>query len=476
MAGAPLKALKNWAQRELDAIEAARQVVPLLDFVPQTTPKWRSPVWLSAYASVLSRAAGGSVRTVVAAPPQHGKTELSIHAFAWWLKQRPELRSAYATYAQARSDRVARKARGVCVRAGVQVSGPTRSWTTPGGGSVIWTSIGGPLTGEPVDGILLVDDPYKDRQHAESPAYAEQVLDWLDDVAETRVHPGASIIVMATRWAPRDLSGILVKRGWDYVNIKAICDGEGRPEGDNREVGEALCPDRKPIEELLRLQKVNPFSFASLYQGQPRPRGGALLGSATYYSRSDLPKTGFQIGHGTDMSYSAKTSSDWSVCVRFLRVRTGEKDERGRMKYRYYLLKVDRAQVKSPQWGDLLKGRINEPGYRSSVYWRASGTEDGTADLMRAKGVRMVTFKPTADKYTHAQPFAEAWNDGRVLVPDSGEEWVQVYVDELEAFIGKDGQQDDQVDASVGCFDGMEMFGSVGFSQDHDDSLPKSRV
>ncbi len=469
----PLQALQAWAARELQAIDCSRSVEPLLDFVPHTTPRWSRPTWLAPYADLLERAPGGGLRVVVAAPPQHGKTEISIHAFAWWLKKNPELRNAYATYAQSRSDRVARKARNIADRAGVPVSGPIRSWTTPGGGAVVWTSVGGPLTGEPVDGVLLVDDPYKDRKHAESPAYAEQVLDWLDDVAETRVHPGASIIVMATRWAPKDLSGVLIKRGWQYLNIKAIADGRDQPLGDTRLPGVALCPERKPITELLRLQKVNPFSFASLFQGEPRPRGGTLFNAPHKYTV--LPTRGLQFGYGTDLSYSGKTSSDWSVCVRMAREATDELTEKGKRKYRYYILKVIRRQCKAPDWGKILKATQDEPGYKGTAWWRAAGTEQGTADLMRSNGVRLTLLPIKGDKFTHAQPFAEAWNEGLVMVPADDPEWLEPYVDEIEAFIGKDGQQDDQVDASVAAFDGLQQ-GQATFDSRYDDYLPGMRI
>lgn len=415
---------------------------------------------------------GGGLRYVVAAPPQHGKTEASTHALVWMLKKFPERRHAYATYAQARSDRVARKARSIATRAGVSVSGPVRSWLSPGGGSVVWTSVGGPLTGEPVDGLLLIDDPYKDRKQAESPAYAEQVADWLDDVAETRVHPGASIIVMATRWTPKDLSGLLIKRGWPYLNIKAIADGRDQHPTDTREVGEALCPARKPIEELRRLERVNQFSFASLFQGEPRPRGGALFGPPHYFA--SVPTAGMQYGYGTDLSYSGKTSSDWSVSVRMAREPLTATRE-GKRLYRYYVLHVERRQCKAPEWAKVLLAQQSAIGFRGNVFWRAAGTEKGTADLMRQSGVRLVLLPVRGDKFTHAQAFAEAWNDGRVLVPESAPPWLEPFLDELESFIGKDGQEDDQVDAAVAAFDGL-VAGTIELDSSMDQHLPGLRM
>src|SRR5690606_24396989 len=227
------------------------------------------------------------------------------------------------------------------------------------------------------------------------------------------------------------------KRGWQYINVKAIADGTDQHSLDTRLPGEPLCPSRKPIEELLRLQRVNPFSFASLFQGQPRPRGGALFNEPHYYT--ELPTKGLQFGYGTDLSYSGKTQSDWSVCVRMAREPMGIVDAEGRKLYRYYILNVDRKQVKAPAWAELLRHRISEDGLRGPVYWRAFGPEKGSADFIKQLGVRIIVLTGKADKFTHAQPFAEAWNDGRVLLPAGDPPWLEPFVDEITSFTGKDG-------------------------------------
>lgn len=384
---------------------------------------------------------------MVAAPPQHGKTELTIHALAWAHHKIPGRRHAYATYAQERSERVANKARLVADRSGIHIDGPSNYWQDSAGSTVIWTSVKGPLTGEPVDGLLIIDDPTKDRKDAESGVRRADQLDWFDDVAEPRCHQSASIIIMATRWHPDDLSGQLIRRGWQYINLQALADGDtdedGRVVDDplRRLPGEPLCEARKTRADLEAKRSTNAYTFASLYQGQPRPRGGTLFGEPHYYDT--LPTRGYRVGYGIDLAYSEKKSADWSVLIQAYRV-----DERigAQVETTFYIVDVIRKQVDAPSFLSSIKATHDaRPG---PLLWIASGTEKGTAQFVR-KHVPVRVKTASEDKFQRALPAAEAWNAGRILVPSPslGAEWVDGLLDEVCNFTGVKDAHDDQVDA-----------------------------
>ena len=44
--------------------------------------------------------------------------------------------------------------------------------------------------------------------------------------------------------------------------------------------------------------KVLDFTWAALYQGRPRPRGGTVFHEPTYYSEAELPKSGYRGAYG----------------------------------------------------------------------------------------------------------------------------------------------------------------------------------
>lgn len=411
---------------------------------------------MAPYVELFESAVEKPIRAVVASPPQHGKTECTLHGLVWALRKVPGRRHAYATYQQQRSERQSDKARRIAQRDHIELDWRKEFWLdTDTEGSILWTSRQGPFSGEPVDGVLVVDDITKDRKEAESSTIRSQIVDWFDDVAEPRCHPSASIIVLATRWHKDDLPGQLLARGWRYINLKAIAeprdsrdiDDAGRVISDplKRLPNEPLCPARKSLEALEQKRRENAYGFASLYQGEPRPRDGAVFGEPTYYDK--LPENGYRVGYGVDLAYSAKKKSDWSVVVRMLA--TSETAPDGKTVKRFYVADVVRHQVDAPSFLLTLKARHSEQ--RGPMLWIASGTEKGTAQFIQQR-VPLQVKTASEDKYQRALPVSAAWNSGLVMVPSLAEddprrEWLDAFLDEIQNFTGVADAHDDQVDA-----------------------------
>jgi predicted phage terminase large subunit-like protein len=145
--------------------------------------------------------------------------------------------------------------------------------------------VGGALTGEPVD-VLIMDDIYKDAKTAWSPVVREAVSDWYDTVAETRLHNDSQQLIVFTRWHEDDLAGMLLRQqgvydpienpnGWVVVVYRAI--KEGAPtDYDPRSEGEALWAERHSLEKLQSIRSRNPHVFDSLYQQDPKPSEGLM--------------------------------------------------------------------------------------------------------------------------------------------------------------------------------------------------------
>ena len=394
-------------------------------------------------------------------------TEAVMHALLWLTMKRPGKQNVYATYSQGRARSVSDKCRRLFDRAGIRVEGTKDKWYMPDTEtSIIWTSVGGMLTGEPIDGVLFIDDPYKDRREACSPVTQAHRMDWFDDVADTRLNPGSSVIVIMARWDANDMSGQLLKRPnptgapWEHCNLKAIYEGDG-PEGDAREVGDALWPGRKPLSELLQKQQTNAYSFASLYQGAPRPRGGALFKEPMYYN--DLPRQGYRVGLGADLAYSKKTSADFSCLAEVWR----DGDD-------FYLVDMIRAQVEAPSFVLPMRRKAAQyPGV--GIHWYAAGTEKGAADFIREKNVPLVVINPPGDKYSRALATAEMWNNNtgegpRLMVPSpefadrNGLNWVDDCVYEVTSFTGVNDPHDDQVDTLVSACDALNQDDEMGIT------------
>lgn len=376
------------------------------------------------------------MRVLVSVPPRHGKTELILHVIAWWLLRHPEQTIVYASYSADIARSKSRLARDYALRAGVKLrndSTALNEWRTPEGGGLIATGVGGPLTGHGAH-LLIVDDPHKNRAEAESQTIRDTIHQWFTSTAMSRIEPGGSVIVVHTRWHPDDLIGRLEndpETRWDYINLPAIDDD-----------GNALWPERWPVDAILRRKaEVGEYDAASLYDGNPRPRGGQVFGEPTYYD--ELPAGGYKVGIGIDLAYSKKTKSDYSAIVVGRAI--GDK---------FYVTNVVRKQQRADEFSPVLNETCEEhKGVKPR--WYCSGTEQGVADLLGTLGTKIDARNASTDKFVRAQPAAAKWNQGKVLVK-RGASWTPTFVAEVTKFTGVNDPKDDQVDALAAAVDSVD--------------------
>ena len=409
--------------------------LPILDFIPAVSPHFESPTHLRAFAEVWDRLGKEELRLVVHSPPRYGKTELILHGMAQKVLQDREFQFGYATYsadlASAKSLRALNLVKNL---GGDLVTDKMSDWRFEEGGGVLARGVGGGWTGRGLD-CLVIDDPIKERIEAESRTYRNRLVDWFNDSAYTRVEPGGSVIAIMARWHPKDLAGHLIDQGWQYLRLPAICDSENDPNG--RKIGEPLWPERWSLERL-RDRMTNQYTAASLYQGKPRPRGAAVFEDVHFYE--ELPTEGFLTAIGFDLAYSKKASADYSVIVIMRKVGN-----------RFYVVDVIRKQCKVRLFRELLKIAQRKHRARARIY-SGGGGEKGAVELIQDRGIVIDEVPATADKFVRAQPMADAWNAGLILLPTEAP-WLDDFIEEYVSFTGIDDDHDDQVDAGVAAFD-----------------------
>lgn len=371
---------------------------------------------------------------------------------ARYLHRHPEKRVAYCSYAQKFSETQAVKAHRYARAAGVQPNPLMRSrkdWQTVQGGGLFATGVGGEFTGRGAD-LLIIDDPIRDRVQADSPAYRNNVWSWFEDVAETRYEPGASVVVLMTRWHEDDFSGRLIKfRGDEFtvVRIPSLADGldaYGKAEAPDplgRDLDVPLWPERYGFEALDKIRREKPYTFASLYQGLPRPKEGRLFGEPTFYTK--LPES-YRVVLGGDLAYSAASRADHSAVVVFFVSREDDRDI-------WYVRTVER-------WQENINGSLEKLERLQKQYGGAqlnvegNGPQKAVADLLQDKGLTVNRVNRVTDKYSEAQAFAEAWNSDRVRVPESAS-WLSDFLEEIQNFTGINDASDDQIDAAVNGYE-----------------------
>lgn len=376
-------------------------------------------------------------------PPRHWKSETLKHAIVKHLHRWTEDEVAYCTHTATFAASQSRDVRRLARLSGLQFSDDSNrkdEWHTVSGSGLIARGVGGELTGRGFR-LIVVDDPVKSREVAESAVEREKIFNWLEDDVVSRLTPDGTLILVHTRWHPDDPIGRYFKKGWRGHNIQAIRDVDGE------EI--ALLPSQWPLELLRKIRDVNPYRFASLYQGEPRPRGGRVFDAKPQtYSPAALPVR-FRRAHGLDLAYSKKSRADRSVML------TAVSDG-----WDIYLTGAKIRRERSDEFIGTARAVADElPG---PIRWYCSGVEKAIADLFATGGVHLNALNATQDKFTRAQPAAKLWNRGRIWLPESGvdsdgTDWVHELTEEIGAFTGVNDPHDDIVDALAALVDEFDL-------------------
>jgi hypothetical protein len=276
---------------------------------------------------------GEILRLILTLPPRHGKSLLTAQMFpAWYLGRHPDRLVICASYAQELSDDFGRRVRNLvsdplhqAIFPGCRLaedSSSMRRFNTSAGGSYYAVGRGGPITGRGAH-LLIIDDPIKDREEAQSETIRRGLHQWFSDVAYTRLQPGASIVLLQTRWHENDLAGWLLDEhkdeGWHVLSLPAIAEQD---ETWRRE-GEALWPSHFPLQTLEMIRSaIGSSAWASLYQQRPSAAEGAIFKREWWQHFTELPTSGNTI-QSWDCAFKAKSTNDFSVCSTWIASQQG---------------------------------------------------------------------------------------------------------------------------------------------------------
>src|SRR5262249_21896189 len=136
------------------------------------------------------------------------------------------------------------------------------------------TSVGGTLTGRGGD-TIIIDDPLKPddaysepKRSAANQWFTNTLLSRLDDKRSS------SIVIVMQRVHMHDLTGFVLEqpREWDVLSLPAIAENEdtiqlSADRVHRRRPGDALSPDREPLDVLQALKRqIGSDAFSAQYQ------------------------------------------------------------------------------------------------------------------------------------------------------------------------------------------------------------------
>lgn len=418
------------------------------DWLPAVTPQWtwNWPHQKYLYDKLDMVTRGICKRMMIFMPPRHTKTEtVTVRYGAYRLEQNPRLNIILGCYNQKLANRFSRKTLRIAKQR-MALSTERKAveeWETAIGGGFRAVGVGGGITGFGGD-LIMIDDPVKNREEAESETYRDKVWEWFNDDLYTRLEPGGAIVLTMTRWHDDDLAGRLLKEmeeggeRWEVVSLPAIAE-DGDPM--KRRPGTALCPARYDETKLAEIQrKLGAYSFAALYQQRPTPREGGLFKREWFGRDQFIAKApdGLRWCRGYDLAVSTKTSADYTASFRCAFTRTGD-------------LIIDggfRKKIEFPeQLRYVVKRMVDERNTRHGVEKALHGQAlvQALRRIPAVRGIPLKEIRPDNDKFTRALGWAELAEAGKVYLVTAP--WNNDFLDEVFAFSGNGDLHDDQVDA-----------------------------
>lgn len=306
------------------------------------------------------------------------------------------------------------------------------------------------ITGNRANGIII-DDPVKGRDEAESDVIRKRTLEAYEDDIKTRVLPGAWMILIQTRWHEDDLAGSILPEKWkgesglirgrDGMDWNVLCVPAKSERPDDplgRQVGEYLWPEWFDRRHWAQFEQ-NPRTWSALYQQRPSPEEGNYF-KAEWLKAYSLapPLKEMQVYGASDYAVTAD-GGDWTVHI------VVGLDTEGRM----YVLDLWRGQTASDKWiaafCDLVK--LWEPiewGEESGQIKAAIGPYLQRAQIDRQAYVYRRQFPSRSDKAVRAQAIRGRMAVEGLYLPQD-RLWVGDFRSELLSFPA--AKHDDQVDA-----------------------------
>lgn len=464
-AGAVLHALK---------CELARK--SMKGFVRFTMPEYlmgwvHEEICAELDAFLEAAAARRSPRLMLCMPPRHGKSELASRRFpAYVFGRYPDMSIIGTSYSADLSSRLNRDVQRIIeqpeyVEIFPRTTLSAKNIRTVASGNWLRNSdlfeivghkgsyrsagVGGGITGMGGD-ILIIDDPFKDRAESDSPTIRRKVWDWYTSTLYTRLAPGGGILVINTRWHMDDLSGRLLEAErtgegdhWRVVNFPAIAEHDE----PCRKRGEALHPERYPLERLLAIKKaLGTRDWEALYQQRPAPDGGAIFKAEwlRFWFPRDLPEKFDQLLISWDMTFKDGDDSDYVVGQVW-----------GRKGADRYLLDQTRARMGFTDTLAAFRALADRwPGAtRKLVEDKANGP--AVIDSLKRHVPGIIPVSPDGSKTARAHAVTTFFEAGNVHIPRPDHcPWATEYIAELTQFPA--AAHDDQVDATTQALRDME--------------------
>lgn len=415
-----------WAEAE-----CARQ--SLSDFAVLVSPdSYRQPPHVKVLIEHLEALERRDIRRlIVEVPPRTSKTTHMSRLFpSWWTGRHPEDGIILASYSDSLSTDNGRAVRdfvghrrypfGTRIRTDVKAAG---RWQTDKGGGLTAVGVGTGLTGWPFPGrLIVVDDPVKGREDAESEVVRDHTWAWWQETLLTRLDADGVICLGGTRWSEDDLIGrVLNSAGasdWTRLRIPYLAEADDP-------LGRALDEPLEVFGAVPSVEKgeISAYGFSALYQQRPTPAGGGVFkaagmkrrycvghpdGSSCPHNAAPLPaqKTRWRVVQTVDLGGKQGVGHDPSA------IATWGYDGISMILLDYWSSQDEYAEIKVR-----FRDKYHEHKPRAMYIEDATWAQPLISDLRRETGINVIAVRPEGSKWVRADAVSPIFDSGRVMLP-----------------------------------------------------------
>jgi predicted phage terminase large subunit-like protein len=409
---------------------------------------------------------------IIVTSPQVGKSTTVTETLpSWCLVRNPEWRVIIASYGEAFAEKFGRANRHKIEKFGGKFgialaknpSGATNFELTNHVGGILSAGIMGGITGRPAE-LVVIDDPVKNRQEADSETYRARMWDeWLNSI-KTRLRPGAKVVVILTRWHEEDFAGKLLANDPWVEEWRVPCEAE---DGDilGRAPGDGPCPEIGKGNDWLHAFKnsyINDSNdgglraWNALYQGRPTSAEGNLIRRSwfRYYSAVDktavvvrdggepvsipcnrLPESFDRVWQSWDCAFKDGERSDF-VCGIVM----------GRRMADFFLLDMVHGRMDIMQTLEAITAVSQKWPSATAKLIEEKANGAAVIQMLRHKLGGIVAINPTESKVSRVNAVVPLIQGGNVYLPHPDDaKWVRGFLEECASF--PTGSHDDMVDA-----------------------------
>ncbi len=325
---------------------------------------------------------------------------------------------------------------------------------------------------------LIIDDPVRGQEVAGSRVQRDTVMRIIETDCFSRLMDDYAICMIMSRWHPDDPAGRLIRKmredpqahQFHIICLPAVLDEAALVDPvykmaqedvlpDWRRAGEAICPERIPVEWYEPFKKY-PAVWDSLYQQRPRSPETQKLNPTWFCGDRRIGKDDerldrvFRWVRGIDLAVRAETSNDHTATARVGLTNDG------------YVILADLA-VWRKTWPDSRRkilAMARADGARVELAFGTGGQQTGFIDWLRDEDPEFAPFcihkvGEQAGKLMHAETWMNLAETGRILMVEG--EWNQTWLQSVEDFTGQEDPFDDPLDAFYLAFQVLAV-GSPG--------------